>query len=95
MRLRAHRHHPAERAPAAQVRRAAPGTPPIMVRRNSFPLVKGVHSNPLRSRERRFESCWGRHHDPAKLFLTCANALTLGRPVGANIRPGRDRAFGP
>ena len=37
----------------------APDAPPIMVCGNSFPLVKGVHSNPLRSRERRFESCRG------------------------------------
>jgi len=37
----------------------APGTPPIMVCGNSFPLVRGVHSNVLRSRERRFESCRG------------------------------------
>ena len=37
----------------------APDTPPIMVRGNSFPLVRGLHSNPLRSRARRFESCRG------------------------------------
>jgi hypothetical protein len=41
----------------------APDTPPIMVRKNAFPLVRGLHSNPLRSRERRFESCRG--HPPA------------------------------
>jgi len=34
----------------------APGGPPIMVSRSSFPLVRGVHGNGLRSRERRFES---------------------------------------
>ena len=28
-----------------------------MVSGNSFPLVKSVHSNPLRRRERSFESC--------------------------------------
>ena len=36
---------------------AAPDTPPIMVCGNLFPLVRGVHSYGLRSRERRFESC--------------------------------------
>jgi len=35
---------------ADTVRRAAPDTPPIMVCRNSFPLVSGVQSSPLRSR---------------------------------------------
>ena len=30
-----------------------------MVYGNSFLLVRGAHSNPLRSRERRFESCRG------------------------------------
>ena len=37
----------------------APDTPPIMVCGNSFPLVRALHSNPLRSRERRFEFCPG------------------------------------
>jgi hypothetical protein len=37
----------------------APDTPPIMVSRSSFLLVRGVHSNPLRSRVRTFESCRG------------------------------------
>jgi hypothetical protein len=38
---------------------AAPDGPPIMVCGNSFPLVGSVHSNGLRSRARRFESCRG------------------------------------
>jgi len=46
------------RAPASPVQHA-PDRPPIMVCGNSFPLVRGVQSNPLRSRERRFESCRG------------------------------------
>jgi len=40
----------------------APDAPPIMVCQTSFPLVNGLHSNPPRSRERRFESCRG--HPP-------------------------------
>ena len=51
---------PVSGAPSSRGQRAAPGTPPIKVCANSFPLLRGVHSNPLRSRVRRFESCWGR-----------------------------------
>jgi hypothetical protein len=41
------------------VGRAAPDGPLIMVCGNPFSLVRGVHRNGLRSRERRFESCRG------------------------------------
>jgi hypothetical protein len=58
--LAPHRASPVSGAPGSPGQRAAPGTPPIKVCGNSFPLVRGVHSNPLRSRVRRFESCWGR-----------------------------------
>ena len=41
----------------------APDTPPIMVCGISFLLVRGVHGNPLRSRERRSEPA-GRSTQP-------------------------------
>ena len=44
---------------AAERRRAAPYTRPDKISAGMCPLVRGVHSNPLRSRERRFESCRG------------------------------------
>jgi hypothetical protein len=47
------------RIPGCWQATVAPDTPPIMVCGNPFPLVRGVHSNPLRSRARRFESCRG------------------------------------
>jgi hypothetical protein len=47
--------------PGSRDQAAAPDTPPIMVCGISFPLVSGLHSNPLRSRERKFESCRGHH----------------------------------
>jgi hypothetical protein len=53
-------YHPRSAYPAAQVRRAAPDTPPDRVWANSFLLVTAIHSSPLRSRVRRFESCRGR-----------------------------------
>jgi len=36
--------------PSSLNRAVAPDTPPIMVCRTLFPLVRSVHSNPLRSR---------------------------------------------
>ena len=39
--------------------RAAPDMRPGRPRGSAFPQARGVHSNPLRSRERRFESCRG------------------------------------
>jgi hypothetical protein len=45
--------------PGSPDQAAAPDTPPDRVYANSFPLVRATHSNPLRSRERRFESCRG------------------------------------
>ena len=55
------RHAPRTRTtgPSRPGRRAAPYTCPDRHLRARFPLVRGVHSNPLRSRERRFESCRG------------------------------------
>jgi hypothetical protein len=44
---------------AAERRRAAPYTRPDKISASMFLLVRGVHSNPLRSRARRFESCRG------------------------------------
>jgi hypothetical protein len=44
---------------AAERRRAAPDMRPGKISASMFPLVRGIHSNPLRSRERRFESCRG------------------------------------
>ena len=44
---------------AVERRRAAPDTRPDKISASMFPLVRGVHSNVLRSRERRFESCRG------------------------------------
>jgi hypothetical protein len=49
----------AERARQPRSGVLSPDGPPIMVCGNSFPLVRDLHSNPLRSRERRFESCRG------------------------------------
>ena len=37
--------------PAVSANRTAPERPPILACGNSFPMVRGVHSNPLRSRE--------------------------------------------
>jgi hypothetical protein len=42
---------------AAERRRAAPYARPDKISSTMFLLVRGVHNNPLRSRERRFESC--------------------------------------
>jgi hypothetical protein len=52
-----------------------------MVCGNSFPLVKGVPSNPLRSRERRFESCrgTGQRHKFEHSHGPQAVAVTAGR----------------
>jgi hypothetical protein len=44
---------------ASERRRAAPYTRPDKSSASMFLLVRGVHSNVLRSRERRFESCRG------------------------------------
>ena len=44
---------------AAERRRAAPHTRPDKISASMFPLVRAMHSNPLRSRARRFESCRG------------------------------------
>jgi hypothetical protein len=44
---------------AAERRRTAPYTRPDKISASMFPLVRATHSNPLRSRERRFESCRG------------------------------------
>jgi hypothetical protein len=44
---------------AASLRDHGFDTPPDRVHANSFRLVRATHSNPLRSRERRFESCRG------------------------------------
>ena len=44
---------------AAERRRTAPYTRPDKISASTFPLVRATHSDGLRSRERRFESCRG------------------------------------
>ena len=46
--------------PAAQSGKHSPHTPPNRAGHGMFCLVAAVHSIALRSRVRRFESCWGR-----------------------------------
>src|SRR6476660_273114 len=43
----------------AERRWAGPYTCPVKISASMFPLVRGIHGNALRSRERRFESCLG------------------------------------
>jgi hypothetical protein len=50
---------PLRGTPAGKARGAAPDTRPAKIAASAFPLVRVLHGNGLRSRERRFESCRG------------------------------------
>ncbi len=56
-----HGHRPAQACLAPPATWDAPDTSPDKISASMFTQARGVHSNPLRSRERRFESYWGRH----------------------------------
>jgi hypothetical protein len=50
---------------------------PQTTAKSAFPQVEGAHGNHLRSRVRRFESCWRRFFEnPIEQCLLARNALT-------------------
>jgi hypothetical protein len=64
--------HLAREPPRASTSHRSQAHPPCAPQRpekGTFPQLKGIHSSPLRSRVRRFESCWGRNP------MTCENFL--------------------
>ena len=95
-------HAPIPPGPSRPGRRAAPDTRPGRTSPGTFSLVRGVYSNPIRSRERRFESCRGAlvrvinsntltilvRHEPEP--VTCGNADTF-----RTLSPARPRKQDP
>jgi hypothetical protein len=85
--------HHVRRQGRADVRPAMPDTCPGRTPVKTFWLVRRVHSNPLRSRERRFESCRGHFESTSEVWpLTGANVNRTGG-TSVQLSPIRTRCL--